>query len=406
MRIMLSIALLQLVLVGAFSIFWIFEEVGNELLSRQAIAHKMLSLTVPTVERAVSEKNLGELTRYLNRVAADSMVNGIVIKDSGGKILFTQIKPVEALHPVAKWFKLAQMQGVSTQLWRDGTPLGTMSVSLSNQAVNDDIRDLLSNVAYLLFILLALDLVAIQILIKLFVSPLDSLTVMAQEFTQGNLDTTIAPDEGASDEVQHLTTAFVESAKVMRQQIGDLERTRTQLASNELRLRNLVNNMREVLVELDRSGKIQFLNPSWEKLTGYAVEHCLNKPFSQFLMQPQHQAHFVFGRLEQLQTFDLQIEVRAQDGHSVWLRMSTTLQHDGQGAFCGVVSTLEDVSENLKLQSLQREHEQDLYRLTITDPLTNVYNRRHFDEMLVNMMAMNIPKGTSACAHHYRYRWL
>lgn len=393
MRIMLSIALLQFVLVGAFSIFWIFEEVGNELLNRQAIAHKMLSLTVPTVERAVAEKNLGELTRYLNRVAADSLVNGIVIKDAGGNILFTQTKPVEALHPVANWFKLAQMQGVSTQLWRDGTPLGTMSVSLSNQAVNDDIRDLLSNVAYLLFILLALDLVAIQILIKLFVSPLDSLTVMAQEFTQGNLDTTIAPDEGASDEVQHLTTAFVESAKVMRQQIGDLERTRTQLASNELRLRNLVNNMREVLVELDRSGKILFLNPSWEKLTGYAVDHCLNKPFSQFLMQPQHQAHFVFGRLEQLQTFDLQIEVRAQDGHSVWLRMSTTLQHDGQGAFCGVVSTLEDVSENLKLQSLQREHEQDLYRLTITDPLTNVYNRRHFDEMLVNMMAMNIPKG-------------
>ena len=31
MRIMLSIALLQFVLISAFSVFWIFEEVGNEL---------------------------------------------------------------------------------------------------------------------------------------------------------------------------------------------------------------------------------------------------------------------------------------------------------------------------------------------------------------------------------------
>ena len=71
MRIMLSIALLQFVLIGAFSVFWIFEEVSNELSNRQAIAHKMLSLIVPSVERAVQEKNFGELTRYLNRVAAD-----------------------------------------------------------------------------------------------------------------------------------------------------------------------------------------------------------------------------------------------------------------------------------------------------------------------------------------------
>jgi len=394
MRIMLSIALLQFVLIGAFSVFWIFEEVGDELANRQAIAHKMLSLTVPSVERAVYEGNVHELTRYLNRVIADPLINGIVIKNVSGQVLFMHTKPTESLHPVASWFKLARLpQAVSTQLWRDGTSLGVMSVTLSNHAVNKDVQDLLENVAYLLFILLALDLVAIQILIKLFVSPLDSLTAMAQDFTQGNLDTTIAPDASASDEVQHLTNAFVESGKVMRRQIDDLKRTRSQLASNELRLRNLVNNMREVLVELDQAGKILFLNPSWEMLTGYAVDQCLNKPFSQYLVQPQHQAHFVFGRLELLQAYDMQIEVRAQDGHSVWLRMSASLQRDSQGSFCGIIGTLEDISENLKLQTLQREHEQDLYRLTITDPLTAVYNRRHFDEMLANMIAMNIPKG-------------
>ena len=394
MRIMLSIALLQLLLVGVFSVFWVFEEVGNQLSDRQAVAHKMLALVVPSVERAVHENNLGELRRYLNRVLADPLVNSLVIKDMAGQTLFSQRAPMVPLHPLAQWFKSDWMQlGVSAQLWRDGTSLGFISIELSNQAVNQDISNLLENVTYLLFILLALDLIAIQILVKLFVSPIGSLTVMAQAFTQGNLDTTIVPDEGASDEVQHLTSAFIESAKVMRQQIDDLEQTRGQLASNELRLRNLVNNMHEVLLELDQSGKILFLNPAWEKLTGYPVEQCLNKPLSHFLVQPQQQAHFVFGRLEQLPTFDMQIEVRAQSGDSVWLRMSSTVQRDAQHTFYGMVSTLEDISENLKLQSLQREHEQDLYHLTITDPLTSVYNRRHFDEMLNNLMAMSLPKG-------------
>ena len=394
MRIMLSIALLQLLLVGAFSVFWVFEEVGNELSDRQAVAHKMLALVVPSIERTVHEKNLAELKRYLNRVLADPLVNSLVIKDMAGQTLFSQSSPMEPLHPLGQWFKSDWMQlGVSAQLWRDGVPLGFISIKLSNQAVNQDIRNLLENVTYLLFILLALDLIAIQILVKMFVAPIGSLTVMAQAFTQGNLDTSIVPDASASDEVQHLTTAFIESAKVMRHQIDDLEQTRGQLASNELRLRNLVNNMREVLLELDQSGKILFLNPAWEKLTGYPVEQCLNKPFSHFLVQPQHQAHFVLGRLEQLPTFDMQIEVRAQSGDSVWLRMSSTVQRDALNAFYGMVSTLEDISENLKLQSLQREHEQDLYRLTITDPLTGVYNRRHFDEMLVNLMAMSLPKG-------------
>ncbi len=393
MRIMFAIAVLQMMVVGLFSAYLVMHEVGEELTNRQSIAHKILSLTVPSVERALYQQTPEELTRFLKRVEADPLIGGIVVKDAAGKIVFNEAKPFAPVHLVASWFKLSALeQGMSTQLWRDGVPLGVLTIYLSNGPINQDVRALLENVGYLLLILLAFDLIALQFLIRFFVAPLGPLTVMAREFTQGNLDTTIMPTEGASEEVHHLTTAFVESAKVMRQQIGDLESTRGKLASNELRLRNLVNNMREVLLELDHAGKILFINPSWEKLTGYAINHCLSKPFSQFLVQPQHQANFVFGRLEQLHTYDMQIEVRAQDGRSVWLRMSATRQYDQQGEFSGIVSTLEDVSENLKLQESQREHEQSLYRLTITDPLTGVYNRRHFDEMLANMMSMSISR--------------
>ena len=123
MRIMLSIALLQLVMVGAFSVIWIVGEVGDELANRQSVAHKILSLTIPSVERALYQQTTNELPRYLNRAVADSLIGGITIKDPSGKILFEQMKPAETLHPIAAWFKLGKLkEGISTHLVRGDLP--------------------------------------------------------------------------------------------------------------------------------------------------------------------------------------------------------------------------------------------------------------------------------------------
>lgn len=395
MRIMLGLGLLQLLVVALFSVYLVVREVGDELTNRQATAHKIMSLTVPSVERILAQGQSPELDRLMRRVAADPLIARVEIKGPRDEVVYRQENHNEPLHQVARLFKLGTLdRGLSTQLWRDGVSLGVLTVTLSNRPINDDINELLNNMIYLLFVLLAIDLIATQIILRFFIAPLGPLAEMAREFTQGNITTTIAPQQaGQTEEVQDLTKAFVKSAELMRRQIDDLESTRTQLAQNELRLRNLVNNMREVLVELDSAGNILFLNPMWQKLTGYPVEQCLNRPFSQFLVQAPQQANFLLGRLEHIHTYDLQIEVRAHDGHSVWLRMNTTLQYDARGEFAGIVSTLEDISETLKLQRLQREHEQDLYRLSITDPLTGVANRRHFDETLANLLAINLGKG-------------
>ena len=102
MRIMLAIAVLQMLVVGLFSIYWIVQEVGEELTSRQSIAHKILSLTVPSVERALYQETPDELGRYLQRVVADPLIGGIVIKDASGKMVFNQMKPLEPIHLVVR----------------------------------------------------------------------------------------------------------------------------------------------------------------------------------------------------------------------------------------------------------------------------------------------------------------
>jgi diguanylate cyclase (GGDEF)-like protein/PAS domain S-box-containing protein len=393
MRIMLAIAMLQLLVVGLFSLYLVVQQVGNEIVNRQVLGHKMIAITAPAVSHFIEFDPRG-INGYLGAMLGDRAIGAITVKDGKGNALFQQAKEVIPLHPVARWFKAAQLKPtVTTELKSAHGSLGLITVQLSNEVLNEKIRTLLNDVTYLFMLLLGVDLIAIQLLAKSVIAPLTPLAAMAKAVSQGNWDKTmLATEANASDEVKNLSDAFIESAKTMKRQIRELEQTRSQLAENELKLRNLVNNMQEVLLEVDQSGHVTFLNPAWEALTGYATETSLHRPFAEFLAQPRHQRYFEAGQLEHIPLTDLQLEVRARDGKAVWMQMRTSLQRDESGAVTGLIGTLEDVTETLHLQELQHQHEQDLYRLAITDPLTGVYNRRHFDDLLENLLHMNLRK--------------
>lgn len=393
-RIMLAIALLQLVVVGLFAVYLLIQQVGNEITSRQVLGHKMIAITAPAVSHLIRHDIAG-IPDYLGTMLGDRAVAGITVKNSDGNVLFQQSKESGDLHPVAGLFKAADPHPrISAELRSEHGSLGLMTIELSNDLLNEKIRRLLNDVSYLFMLLLGVDLIAIQLLVKSVMAPLTPLAAMAREVSQGNWEKTVLETEvNASEEVQNLSDAFIESAKTMKRQIRELEKTRAQLAENELKLRNLVDNMQEVLLEVDQNGLVTFLNPAWEALTGYAAETTLHQPFANFLAQPKHKAYFETGRLEHIPLTELQLELRAHDGKPVWMQMSTSLQRDDSGTVTGLISTLEDITETLHLQELQHQHEQDLYRLTITDPLTGVYNRRHFDELLENLLHMNLHKG-------------
>ena len=396
MRIMLAIALLQLVVVGLFSFYMLAQLVGNEVTNRQVLGNKLVALMGPAIEPMVARGDAEGLRRYLARMVMDPAIGGIVVTDASGATLFRQMRSASPPHPIAAWFRTASLgSSANTELRYDNVYQGLLTLHLSNDVLNENIGILLFNVSYLFLLLLALDLIATQLIVRFLVAPLGPLATMAKGVSQGNWDKDFMPPSGASDELRHLSTAFVESAKLMRSQIQELEQTRTQLAEKELKLRNLIDNMQEVLLELDKNGVILFLNPIWETISGFAVETSLHRPFASFLPQAKHQHYFAPRRLEQIPLYDLQLELRSQGGDSRWLQMNTTLQYNAAGEFTGIVGTLEDISENLRLQQLQREHEQNLYQLTITDPLTRVSNRRHFDEILPNLLQVNLHRKQS-----------
>ncbi len=45
------------------------------------------------------------------------------------------------------------------------------------------------------------------------------------------------------------------------------------------RLSKVAENIKDVIFEIDLEGNWKYLNPAWEKLSGYSVEECIGKPF-------------------------------------------------------------------------------------------------------------------------------
>lgn len=390
MRLVLAIALIQLLAVGAFAAYWLVLEVSIAVDGRRLALHRLLDVTAPGVEALLAAGDGVGLARQLERMAADPLVARLTLRTAQGASRDHRAKQDEPLHPLAAWF---EPTSITPAISRQVGSAAVLTVVPANAPLNRQVEAAIEGVVGFFLIVLALDLVATQLIIRFFVAPLKPLTEMAMNVSQGLLDSTVLPESTASEEVKQVGLALVTSARMMQKQIHELEQARTRLAENELRLRTLVNSMREVLLELDEHGRIRFLNPAWEKLTGYGLDECLGRAFSSFLRQPQQQTLFVFGRLESLPAGELQLELAARDGHSVWLHMNASPQHDLEGRFTGLVATLEDVSEQLRLQALQREHEQALLQLSITDPLTGVYNRRHFDEVIANLLHMNVARG-------------
>ncbi len=387
MRIMFGIAMLQFCVVGLYSAYLFFDMMGSEASNRQVMAQKIVSLSTPSIEHLLQTRDDKTLPQFLERLAGDSAVSEVTVKRLDGSIYFQHSKGIFPLNAVAALlFPHTLNEVVNSNIHVDGKSYGTLTVRLSNAPFNGAVENFLENIALLFLILLGFNLLAMQLLVRHLVAPLKPLSELAMQIGEGKLDTVIDVSENESEEVVHLAQAFRKNIDTMRHQIDDLQEARGQLVASETRLRELIDSMQEVLLELDRQGRILFLNPVWEQLTGYSVNASLNKPFSDFVVQPVQQAMFTPDRLQQILLRNLLIELRAEDGHAIWMHVNSTIKQDERGAFSGVVCTLSDITELIQLQDKQRQHEAELYRLSITDPLTGLHNRRYFDEMLEQIL--------------------
>lgn len=147
----------------------------------------------------------------------------------------------------------------------------------------------------------------------------------------------------------------------------------------------LLDNLSTVVLELDRKGRLKFLNQAWTRLTGYGLSESINRPLDSFFPQEgeggRKTSRDWIHPLLSANVKEFQGEVRLVDkqGHTLWVecRLDVTTSEDGEYAIFGC---MDNISERKKAQH-------QLEFLTMHDYLTGLYNRHYFDGALRRMAA-------------------
>ncbi|MCL6603212.1 MAG: diguanylate cyclase [Paenibacillus sp.] len=181
---------------------------------------------------------------------------------------------------------------------------------------------------------------------------------------------------------------------------SDLERS-------EEKYRELVNNLQDgIFITQDR--KCKYVNAALAEMLGYQMEEMIDKPFEGFISQPEKEKvmHYYSRRVEGKNApFEYETRLMHKDNiHEVIVIHKVTLiNYLGKPAIQG---TVKDITERKKAEEELRRHKEHLEELvmertqelelnneelnkyiqliekiSITDELTGLYNRRYFNKI-------------------------
>jgi len=399
-RIAVAFSLLLLFTAAVVTITFARQAAQTHLAAQQQVAKNLMLFVEPAVRGMVASYDVAGLDNYMQKIATDPAVASVrIIDESGGSLLYAHQGNMEP----ASWLSRL-LAGASetkpllvSEVRINGEKVGRIEATLSYAPLNRNIRHVVAVGGLLTAIALAVALLLTYLLLARFTAPLRPLMEWAREFAHGNWRPQVKLVESGSREIQELNQAFAEGSATMRHYIQSLEETRELLEYSETRLRKLVNSMHEILFELDADGRIVFLNPAWQALTGFTAEDSLGKPFGDFLVEEDAISDFEPRALARLHDKNREISLRSADGKRLWMSLDADAQNDSAGNFTGIIGTLSDVTKSVELNHLLSRYQDELYHLSVTDPLTGLYNRRHFDSQLEVILADHLPKNLPVC---------
>lgn len=142
-----------------------------------------------------------------------------------------------------------------------------------------------------------------------------------------------------------------------------------------------VDKLADMIIWLDEHGRYVFVNPATTRLLGYSAEELAQMhvwdvdPHFDEARWREHWADVVARRSFRLETVN-----RSRDGVDIPIEVTVNLvEHEGRRFNCSIVR---DITERKRFEAELRALNDRIYRLSVTDALTGLANRRHFDNQL------------------------
>ncbi len=148
------------------------------------------------------------------------------------------------------------------------------------------------------------------------------------------------------------------------------------ISKSEEKYRELVNNVKIGIFRATPAGKLLEVNPSVVEMFGYTSAKMFLKVKTAYLYEnPDDRLQLMKELEENNLTRNKEFMMKKKNGTSFWASLTSTAVRDSSGRIIYYDAVLEDISERKHL-------EEEVKRLSITDELTGMYNRRHFNQNL------------------------
>lgn len=398
-RLVLAFALMQVLAVSLLGFFLVHQASRTEIETQHSLARNLMALAEPNVQRMLASRHADGLKQYLDNLITNTAVAGVFVSNPTGTLIYSLDQNEPPPNFLTRLFVNKDEVNVllESSLFKDGVSHGSFEIKLSSQPISERLNSIFFNSLLILVGLLFLTLLITYWMISRFTAPLKRLVKIASHLGRGDWQQHIVTPKTGYSEIQTLGNALTEGARLMSEQITNLENTQEKLLSSEQQLRSLVNNMREALFELDANGDISFLNPAWLQITGYSTTDSFGKSFSSFLSEFEDQKLFLAENLPELDISNHEMEIRSADKNIIRVEVDAHATFDPRGKIIGVVGRFQDISERFELGQTLEEHQHQLYRISITDELTGLYNRRHFEKILSQKLPQSLEKNHSLC---------
>ena len=159
------------------------------------------------------------------------------------------------------------------------------------------------------------------------------------------------------------------------------------LRESEDRYRAVVENAHDVIFQMDLSGRLIFLNPSWERVTGIPLDRSLGLPFWKIAppgMLQQMQTAFRLLRDGITEQFHQMMVLTDLQGETIWLDSYIRLIKDAHGRGNLIAGTLIDISQFKRIENQLRTNEESLrtlYDITSSQQVS-------FEQKVENLLQM------------------
>ena len=133
-----------------------------------------------------------------------------------------------------------------------------------------------------------------------------------------------------------------------RDELESMVRSRTEA------LNNVMDTMADLLLTLDRHGRVTMANEALSTILGYRPEDIEGKPIDQLLAHPDEmddadeyvgRGEFVSVLLREGKVMDAEVACSSTDGEIIPMSLSASVMRDGDGGVTGIVCVAKDISD-------------------------------------------------------------